>query len=455
MSSGPIGFMRVGARFLSLGARMGYQGDAGNAACLIKSMKALLGLAAVALLGAAAETLDFCVDDGRRGRRSPARVRSSPRLVVRRRGLPARADVGERRFARAWTDGRSWGDAAATFRLINTYMRRQAGVCPRGSARSASRRTPTRDKLLAKFTGYGCFLYVDNDGMAASGGGTLGSCAATTTATRCLPSPTPCGGATCGPTSPCARSAARSCAYVPSDGAAATEIAADDATYASGGVGGNAHRQNGGGRAIGTSSASRSTSSRRRRGRTPRPRARGGHAGADAAADAGADAAARADADAAADGRRRPGCGICAVVAAVAAHTAALWRVRRRARDRGRVRGRGHRAQPVARRAARPGGASSISRARTLHRAAIIIATTRSLTGRRATASFKTPKFACRAPRRPGPPTTRRRTRRRSRPTTTGARGFPEESGPRRRALKAWSKPRDMRTSEAASLASC
>ena len=113
---------------------------------------------------------------------------------------------------------------------------------------------------------------------------------------------------------------APSCSYVPSEGTAATEVAADDSTYASGAVGVNVYRQEtiaarahyferveidaprrrsaAGAAAPGPRRPRRC----QRRGRAPRRRPRGGHAGANAAAHAGADAAA--------DSRRPRGRGV-------------------------------------------------------------------------------------------------------------------------------------------------
>merc|ERR550514_1719563 len=200
-------------------------------------------LFAAALLGAAAETLDFCVDDGTWTTASGSSYGGEDCLLE-----PTRANGGG---ARAWTDGRSWGDAATTFRVINTNLRRQAGVYARLAALGFATNADA-DKLLAKFTGYGCFLYVDNDGTAASGGGRLRLVRGDYDDHAVLAESDDVvwrrdvwadvtlravGGAL-------------SCSYVPSDGAAATEVAADDSTYASGAVGVNVYRQetNGGAR---------------------------------------------------------------------------------------------------------------------------------------------------------------------------------------------------------------
>ena len=274
-------------------------------------------LFAAALLGAAAETLDFCVDDGTwttvagSGAWAFGSSYGGEDCLLE----PTRANGGG---ARAWTDGRSWGDAATTFRVINTNLRRQAGVYARLAALGFATNADA-DKLLAKFTGYGCFLYVDNDGTAASGGGTLrlvrgdyDSHAVLATSDAVVWRRDVWADVTLR-----AVGGALSCAYVPSDGAAATEVAADDSTYASGAVGANVYRQEttGGARNYYFERVEIDAPRRRRRAAaapgpaaaTPAPTPRPSAAAPGPAAPRRANAAAHAGADAAADSRRPRG----------------------------------------------------------------------------------------------------------------------------------------------------
>ena len=116
-----------------------------------------------AALGAAADA-DFCVDDGTWTTVAGSGV--GLRLVMRR-GLPAEPASGNAARARGRTN--SWGDAATTFSVINTNLDSRRSLAARRArpATSAARTSSPRVHRLK------LLLYVDNDGTAASGGGTL------------------------------------------------------------------------------------------------------------------------------------------------------------------------------------------------------------------------------------------------------------------------------------------